>query len=115
MSASWSDVFPSSPIAGETAATVGLVGEDWRAEEDWRRFENACRAVAKDGWLAVVDPNDVRAHLDGQIEPRRLSAFYHRAAGKNGFLDFWEWGVNQDAKGRNQGKPCRIYRLREAT
>ena len=110
--------FPSEPITGDTRATVELVANDWRADEDWRRFFDACVSVARwAGGGTEVDPNWVRAALTGadgdlMIAPRRLSAFYNRAAGKDGFLDFSHWGINDDAKGRNKGKPCRIYRLR---
>ena len=121
--------FPSEPIAGETRSTVELVGGDWRADEDWRRFRRAVDAAAyamfqADGSVQstkypayfVVDPNDVRKRLtkDGKltIEPRRYSAFWARAAGKNGFLDADGWVINTDAHGRNQGKPLRRYRLR---
>lgn len=108
--------FPSAPIEGETEATVELVGRDWRADEDWRRFEQVVRGVAAMHG-GEVDPNRVRGGLslmrgDLTINPRRLSAFYHRAAGKNGFLEFSHWGTNQDHKGRNAGKPARIYKLR---
>ena len=119
--------FPSEPIAGETRSTVELVGEDWRADEDWRRFKAACLESVRGVYMKSthgptvgtkwVDPNTVRRLLTNQrgeltIAPRRLSAFYNRAAGKDGFLDFSHWGINDDAKGRNKGKPCRIYRLR---
>jgi hypothetical protein len=110
------DFPPAAPIAGETEATVDLVAGDWRADEDWRRFEAACRAVALHWGNGNVNPNDVRValtrHGELTISPRRLSAFYHRAAGKAGFLDFSHWGISDDHKGRNAGKPCRIYRLR---
>jgi hypothetical protein len=110
------DIFDaiSEPIAGETAATVELVGGDWRADEDWHRFRAACMDEA--AWSGEVDPNGVRTRLtrDGEltINPRRLSAFYHRAASKDGFLEFSHWGTNGDTKGRNNGKPARIYKLR---
>lgn len=107
----------SEPIAGETAATVELVGSDWRAEEDWRRFEAACEFVQTDAF-GVVDPNAVRAHLSNKfgltIEPRRYSAFWSRASrGKDAFLVADGWVTNTDAKGRNQGKPLRRYKLRD--
>lgn len=117
MTADWSEIFPSSPITGETAATVELVGNDWRADEDWRRFKDACREAARRSLAGNhVDPNEVRAILTDsagrlRVNPRRLSAFYHRAAGKGGFLRFSHWGINDDAKGRNKGKPARIYAL----
>ena len=119
--------FPSEPIVGETRATVELVANDWRrsTDEDWDVFESACRAVAT--WDGIyegtdgltVDPNRVRSYLTAEhgltIEPRRYSAFWALAAGKNGFLDADGWVINTDAHGRNQGKPLRRYRLRSAS
>lgn len=49
---------------------------------------------------------------DPTIEPRRYSAFWSRAAGKNGFLVADGWTTNDDVKGGNRGKPQRMYRLR---
>ena len=116
--------FPSEPIVGETRSTVELVAGDWRADEDWRRFEAACREVATGGVILlsdpmarVVNPNSVRRLLtvDGEltIAPRRLSAFWARATAKNGFLDNTDkWTVNNDHKGGNAGKPIRLRKLR---
>jgi hypothetical protein len=120
MSADWSDVFPSSPIAGETAATVELVGADWRADEDWQRFEDACRRMTSGPPEDYVNPNMVRAYLSNAhgltIEPRRYSAFWHRASkGKDAFLVADGWVENTDRKGGNAGKPLRRYRLRESS
>lgn len=126
MTASWSDVFPSSPITGETAATVGIVANDWRGDEDWQRFKDACRqctfvdpAMWKSGSV-YVSPNDVRAYLSNThgltIEPRRYSAFWHRASkGKDAFLVADGWVENTDRRSGNAGKPLRRYRLREAS
>ncbi len=112
--------FPSAQIAGDTKATVHLVGHDWLADGDWVRFEKACREAATIASLsgpAEVNADSVRAFLTGwdgelTVKPQRLSAFYSRAASKAGFLDFSHWGINGDTKGRNGGKPARIYKLR---
>ncbi len=111
----------SEPITGETKATVDLVANDWRSDDDWKRFEDACRSVAEPderlGYVALlVDPNRVRSHLTNghglSIEPRRYSAFWSRAAGKHGFLVSDGWVTNTDHAGGNAGKPLRRYRLR---
>ena len=106
--------FPSTPIAGNTLATVQLIAHDWRADEDWERFEEACRDCAH--FLGHVDPGWVRGDLSNEygltIEPRRYSAFWSRAAGKSGFLTADGWVINTDVKGGNAGRPARRYRLR---
>lgn len=107
--------YPSAPIEGDTKATVDLVANDWRSDEDWREYERAVRWVASlDN--GIVDPNAVRHELTNvyglTIEPRRYSAFWSRAAGKNGFLVADGWVVNDDVAGGNRGKPLRRYRLR---
>ena len=106
--------YPSAPITGDTLATVQLVAHDWRAHEDWERFEEACRDCAH--YNGHVDPNWVRGALTNAhgltIEPHRYSSFWSRAASKSGFLDFSHWGENKDHKGGNAGKPCQIYKLR---
>lgn len=117
------EAYPSAPIEGETKATVDLVANDWRSDEDWLSFVLAARSAAvpdyNDPVIRIiwrVDPNVVRERLTNKhgltIEPRRYSAFWSRAAGKNGFLIADGWTVNDDAKGHNKGKPQRMYRLR---
>ena len=105
--------FPSAPIEGDTKATVDLVANDWRGDEDWRRFVEAVREVAL--WDGEVAPDYVREVLTSGMEltipPRRLSAFYSRAVAQ-GLLEFSHWGINGDTKGRNAGRPARFYRLR---
>ena len=116
-------VFPSAPIEGETKATVDLVANDWLADREWEQFKDVCQKVAWDDMpLWRVDPNlvrpyfqDVNGDMDPIISPRRYSAFWSRAAGKNGFLVADGWTINDDAKGHNKGKPQRMYRLRTAS
>lgn len=117
MTASWSEIFPSLPITGETAATVAIVANDWRSDEDWAAFKEACRLAALERGDGLVNPNRVRWYLTNEhglvVAPRRLSAFWARATAKNGFMDNTsEWVVNDDHKGGNAGKPIRLRRLR---
>lgn len=107
----------SAPITGNTRTTVELVANDWTADRSWRLFVDACREVAEDNDGLVI-PDGVRADLtqtNGElcIRPRRLSAFYNRAVAQ-GLLEFSHWGINGDHKGRNAGRPARIYKLKAA-
>lgn len=113
------DALPSAPIEGEAKAVVDSVAEDWRAAEDWRQFVVAVEMAAvasEDG--ETVHVGAVRRLLTNEhgltIYSRRLSAFYSKATGKGGFLDFSHWETSDDVAGRNQGKPARVYRLRSA-
>lgn len=105
--------FPSAPIEGETKATVDLVANDWLADREWGLFVNSIQYVGEgDG---IVRPDNVRVDLTNDwgelcINPRRLSAFYSRAVAQ-GLIEFSHWGINGDTKGRNAGRPARIYAL----
>lgn len=104
------------PIAGETLAVVDSVANDWRADGDWLRFVEACAASAD--VAGVVHVGDVRRRLTNEhgltIAPRRLSAFWARAASKAGFLMVDGWEISDDVRGRNAGRPARRYRYRSA-
>lgn len=105
----------SAPITGEAKAVVEIVGNDWRSDPDWARFQDACYHVALFA-SGHVDPNEVRTRMTNThgltIEPRRYSAFWSKAASKGGFLVKDGWTLNDDVKGGNRGKPQRTYRLR---
>lgn len=116
------EVFPSAPIEGETKATVeDVAATDVYADHDWDKFKHACIEASFSAYSngCEVDPAVVRMKLSKAgvltINPRRLSAFYHRAVGKDGFLVFSRWGMNTDTKGRNAGRPQRIYKMREVS
>lgn len=100
----------------EKQALIHSVAHDWRGDADWVRFVEACAAAAdSDGRVHV---GDVRRRLSNEhgltIQPRRLSAFWNRAASKAGFLVVDGWEVNDDVSGRNAGRPARRYRYRDA-
>lgn len=64
-----------------------------------------------------VDPNRVRARLvdatgDLVVDPRLLSAAYSGLRSR-GVLVPDGWTTNTDTKGRNSGKPLRLYRYVE--
>lgn len=105
----------SAPVDADTKAVIDLVATDWNAAHDWSLFKRACyKAANTDG--GRVDPNTVRGLLSNEygltIEPRRYSAFWSRAAGRDGFLVKDGWVVNEDKRGKNAGRPQRCYRLR---
>lgn len=102
-------------LFAEQRAVIDTVANDWRADGDWLRFVEACAYVADaDGRVHV---GDVRRRLSNEhgltIFPRRLSAFWARAASKAGFLDVDGWQTNDDVKGRNAGRPQRVYVYRQ--
>lgn len=109
------DDLPTAPMDADTRDRVHLVAHDWRAEEDWRKFHAACMDVSVNA-EQTVDPNKVRALLTNAhglvIESRRYSAFWNRAAGRDGFLDAVGWVTNDDTRAGNRGKPTRLYALR---
>lgn len=118
MTAEQLDIFDAIAIVDEARAVVRSVAHDWRADNDWRRFVVAVETAALDSDDGeTVHVGAVRRLLTNDdhgltIQPRRLSAFWHKAASKAGFLDVDGWEVNDDHAGRNAGRPARRYRLR---
>lgn len=55
-----------------------------------------------------VDPNRVRPTVPQWVNPRVTSAVYN-ALGTRRLLVFKRWATNDDRRGRNVGKPQRIY------
>lgn len=102
-------------LFAEQRAVVSSVAHDWRADEDWMRFVRACLEASVNA-EQLVHVGDVRRLLTNDhgltVAPRRLSAFWNRAASRAGFLDFAHWETNDDHDGRNAGRPARCYRLR---
>jgi hypothetical protein len=72
-------------------------------------------AITADGRAhgGEVNPNRVRAtlsnHLGLQVQPQQLSATYS-ALSSQGVLVFDHWGTNDDTRGKNAGKPQRVWR-----
>lgn len=104
-----------SPVDDDTASLLDLVDSDWRpfAEADRNTIARAIRddAQAHDG---EVHPNRVRRALAAlpvleQPKPTRVGPTY-RALCLSGALAKTGWDISNDTRGKNAGKPCRIYR-----
>lgn len=103
---------PTLPGLAEQNATVDLVGNDPRHDDDYNAFIATCRFIARPNGLVSI--NAVRSELSNvwglTIEPRRYSAFWRRARLDGHLERTGEWERNTDAKGRNAGKPQPVYR-----
>ncbi|WP_418061780.1 hypothetical protein [Pimelobacter simplex] len=100
-----------SAVEDDTADLLSLVADPSHpsAEFEWRAFLGILAATASlhDGRL---DQNDYREQLRGVVAPRRVGAFVNRAKAAEVIAETDEWSVSTDVKGRNAGRPMRVYR-----
>lgn len=87
---------------------LGCVAGDRIHERDRQAVVDAIRQAAGES-AGQVDPNRVRQLLGGQVYPRVVGATYS-ALSRSGRLRHDGWTTNQDAAGRNTGKPARLWR-----
>lgn len=105
-------------LDAEALSLLDLISDDPRHDDDYDRFVAALRLVARHHG-GRVSTNHVREELSNSwgltIEPRRFSTFYRRAC-KDGHIA-WTGGydTNTDQRGRNAGKPARLYEWTGAT
>lgn len=93
-----------------TADLLDLLAYDHpaRPSTQWDTFVEALAAAA-DPVTGLIDQNDVRPRLRHHVDPRRIGAFYHKAA-TLGLIAPAGWSVSDDTLGRNSGRPMRVYR-----
>lgn len=60
-----------------------------------------------------VIPNRVRPRIPAWVYPRVTSATYSALRNRGLLIPTGRWVTNDDAKGRNVGKPQKVYRLTE--
>lgn len=78
-------------------------------DHEWRTFTDAVTRVAH-AHGGMVDQNDVRPIIRGNVAPKRIGAFWRRAC-LEGWLRADGYSTSNDRAGRNAGRPMRCYRL----
>lgn len=76
--------------------------------EEWEHFRKVLAKVAAEN-DGLIDQNRTRPLLRGEIAPRRVGAYFHRAACR-GLIRAEGWTTSDDREGKNSGRPCRSYR-----
>lgn len=101
-----------SPVDHDTASLLDLLAEQHPAtpseHDEWEHFQKVLARVAAEN-DGVIDQNRTRPLLRGEVSPRRIGAFFHRAA-KSGLIRAGGWTTSDDLEGKNSGRPCRSYR-----
>lgn len=99
-----------SPIDDETTSLLTLVASEGHpsADYEWLHFQLAVRQIARANH-GHVSQNALRPLIRGQVAPRRIGAFYHRACAQGLLVATGQWEVSDDAIGRNKGRPARLY------
>lgn len=99
-----------SPVDDDTADLLTLVRDEGHvsADHEWGLFVEAL--IQARGFGDEIRPNVLRPMLRGQIAPRRIGAFTHRALSLDLVEYTGEWEVSDDTEGRNGGKPARVMR-----
>lgn len=104
---------PSAPVDDRTAALLRHVSGQEQHRLARERIVAAIATVADENG-GRVDPNAVRALLSDErgltVPPRVVGSVYY-ALSEAGALHAEEWTVSNDRRGRNIGKPARVYRL----
>lgn len=101
-----------SPVDEETENLLTLVADEGHVSADfeWDAYRLALVAVAERG-TGIVNPNRLRDVVRGQVAPRRIGAFTHRALSQGLVQYTGQFVISDDTEGRNAGRPCREMRL----
>lgn len=101
---------PSGPVDDYTRSILELIDGDPIHEDDRAAIVRAIfdAADAADG---EIDPNIVRPHIPTWVQPRVVGATYNALATRGVIAWTGEWVTSDDSRGRNSGKPARLYRL----
>jgi hypothetical protein len=100
------------PVDQDTADLLSLIADDPRHDDDYQTFLAACRVVAAEngGRVTVSKVSDRLTNKWGlTIEPRRYSAYWPKATGKNGPMrNTAEWDTRRGSTSHNDGRPTRV-------
>lgn len=101
-------MIPFAPVDEQTSDLLDLIADDGHVSVDyeWETFKTILHSVAT--LHGRVSPNAMRPKLT-QVAPRRIGPFYKRAC-REGLIEWrGDYETSDDAKGRNTGRPCRVY------
>jgi len=105
------DIFDTAYAAGvdpHTAAILDLIAGDPIHDRDREAVVDAIRAAVKpDG---TVSSNDWRGLIPAWVYSRVVGATVNALASRGVMVRTGEWVVSDDHRGRNSGKPTRVYR-----
>lgn len=109
---------PHRSVTDETAAILARVNGKWTNAHDRRCVVSAIVYVAR-RHLGRIDPNEVRGRLTDPVsgaltvKSQVLGSTYQTLATLR-VIEADGWTVNKDKRGRNYGKPARMWRLHSA-
>lgn len=92
-----------------TGSLLDLIADDHVHADDRAEIERVILAVALE-YDGHIDPNIVRRRLPAWVQPQLVGPTY-RALCLAGDIEPAGWTTSDDLRGRNSGKPSRIYRL----
>ena len=102
--------YPSRPADPATQDTLALMDLDPVHRTDRQIILDAIETVAtRTG--GRIDPNELRRELYGLVYPKTIGATIHGLT-KAGHLQPHGWTVTEGSATGNNGKPCRVYRVR---
>jgi len=92
-----------------TGSLLDLIADDHIHADDRAEIERVILAVALE-YDGHIDPNIVRRRLPAWVQPQLVGPTY-RALCVAREIEPAGWTTSDDLRGRNSGKPSRIYRL----
>ena len=98
-----------APVDDTTADLLTLVRDEGHpsADHEWAIFTEAI--VTASLFDGIVRPNELRPMLAGRVAPRRIGGFTNRALAE-GLIEWrGDWQTSDDKRGRNAGRPAKIY------
>lgn len=100
--------YPSAPIDEDTQGTLDLLNLDPGHHVDRQIILDAIETVAADGG-GLIDPNELRGHLYGRVEPKVIGATIQGLA-RRGHIEPAGWTTTQGSASGNNGRPARVWR-----
>ena len=97
------------PVDTYTGSLLDLIVGDVTHDSQRLEVERAIWGVAAE-YDGAIDPNIVRARIPTWVQPQVVGPTY-RAMTLTGDIEPHGWTTSDDTRGRNSGKPARMYRI----